>query len=133
MTFGCAVRKLVAARSGCGAVPRPAVTLVRVVVSLVYQVARKLLVVPAVLLRRDAAKEAELLVLRHENAVLRRQLVGAARIETVKIPPQAPRANAYAERWVRTVRAECLDWTLVVGKSRSGSATCLYARTAGGD
>ena len=37
----------------------------------------------------------------------------AVGIETVKIPPQASRANAYAERWVRTVRAECLDWTLV--------------------
>ena len=49
------------------------------IVSVVYQVARKLLAVPAVLLRRDVAKEAELLVLRHENAVLRRQLTGRVR------------------------------------------------------
>ncbi|WP_405484726.1 integrase core domain-containing protein [Streptomyces sp. NBC_00009] len=48
-------------------------------VSLVYHVARKLLSVPAVLLRRRAAKDAELLVLRHENAVLRRQLKGLVR------------------------------------------------------
>ena len=37
----------------------------------------------------------------------------AAGIEVVKIPPRTPRANAYAKRWIRTVRSECLDWTLI--------------------
>jgi putative transposase len=32
----------------------------------------------------------------------------AAGIRVLKIPPQAPKANAYAERWVRTVTTECL-------------------------
>jgi putative transposase len=39
----------------------------------------------------------------------------AAGVQVLKIPPRAPRANAHAERWVRTARTECLDWILVRG------------------
>jgi transposase InsO family protein len=37
----------------------------------------------------------------------------AAGIDVLRIPPCSPRANAYAERWVRTARTECLDWLLI--------------------
>jgi putative transposase len=36
-------------------------------------------------------------------------------IEQTRTPVKAPRANAIAERWVRTARAECLDYRLVMG------------------
>ncbi len=34
----------------------------------------------------------------------------------VRTPVQAPKANACAERWVGTVRRECLDWLLIIGE-----------------
>ncbi|MGW1903043.1 integrase [Streptomyces hirsutus] len=51
------------------------------IASPVYRVTRKPPSVPAVLLRRRAAKDAESLVLRHGNAVPRRQLANPVRYE----------------------------------------------------
>jgi putative transposase len=36
--------------------------------------------------------------------------------QVLRTPIRAPKANAHAERWVQTVRVECLDWTLVLGR-----------------
>ena len=37
-------------------------------------------------------------------------------IRIVKTPVRAPQANAIAEWFVRTVRAECLDWLLILNR-----------------
>jgi putative transposase len=37
----------------------------------------------------------------------------SAGIEVLRSPPRAPKGNAYAERWVSTIRRECLDRMLI--------------------
>jgi putative transposase len=59
------------------------------------------------------------LLLRDHDAKFTRsfdQVFTSERAKVLRTPIQAPRANAYAERWVQTVRTECLDWTLVLGR-----------------
>ena len=37
-------------------------------------------------------------------------------IKVIKTPVRAPKANAHAERFVGTIRRECLDWILLLGR-----------------
>jgi putative transposase len=46
----------------------------------------------------------------------------------LRTPVGAPTANAYAERWVRTVRAECLDWLLIVGRGHLEQVLRIYVQ-----
>jgi putative transposase len=44
----------------------------------------------------------------------------------IRTPVRAPRANAYAERWVRTVRAECLNHMLILGRRHLDSVLAEF-------
>lgn len=70
------------------------------VFSLLYMVVRWLIGLVVVLSRGDLSKEVELLVLRHENAVLRRQVAGGVRILKIRRRPRGRpgSASAWSER-----------------------------------
>jgi len=39
------------------------------------------------------------------------------KVKIIRTPYRAPNANAFAERWVRTVREECLDKLIIMNQS----------------
>lgn len=47
-------------------------------------------------------------------------------IAVVHTPFRAPRANAYAERWVRSVREECLDRIIILNQTHLAYALRAY-------
>lgn len=49
-------------------------------------------------------------------------------VRVIKTPFRAPNANAFAERWVATVRSECLDWTLIRGRRHLERSLHTYVR-----
>ncbi len=49
-------------------------------------------------------------------------------IEAVKAPPRSPRANAYAERWILTVRSEVTDRVLIAGQRHLHAVLGEYTR-----
>ena len=55
-------------------------------------------------------------------------VLASAGIEAVKIPPQSPRANAHAERFVLTARTEITDRMLIFGERHLRSVLAEYAQ-----
>jgi putative transposase len=47
-------------------------------------------------------------------------------VEAVRTPYRAPRANAVAERWVRSVRQECLDHLLIASEAQLRRVLAAY-------
>ena len=45
----------------------------------------------------------------------------------IRTPIQAPNANAFAERWVRTVRSDCLDRILILGRRHLERVLRVYS------
>ena len=65
------------------------------------------------------------------------EVVASEKIEIVRTPFWTPRANGVAERFVRAVRSECLDWLLRIDgefnvrrRDRLGGVIHEYAKAA---
>jgi putative transposase len=50
------------------------------------------------------------------------------RIHVIKAPVRAPKARAHAERWVGSVRRECLDRLLILGRRHLHHVLATYTR-----
>ena len=49
-------------------------------------------------------------------------------LQVIRTPVRAPRANAICERWIRTVRTECLDWLLIFSRRHLERVLKIYVR-----
>jgi putative transposase len=47
-------------------------------------------------------------------------------VEIIRTPFRAPKANAFAERWVGTIRRDCLDWILIVSRRQLEQVLRVY-------
>ncbi len=66
----------------------------------------------------------------HKYGVRFATVAAGAQIDVITTPYQAPRANAVCERFVGSVRRECLDWLLIRVKTTSDAVFRLMSTTS---
>ena len=54
------------------------------------------------------------------------QIIDGAGIRRVPLPPRSPNLNAYAERWVRSIKEECLARVILFGEAAQCRALHAY-------
>jgi transposase InsO family protein len=47
-------------------------------------------------------------------------------VEVIRLPPKSPNLNAYAERFVRTIKSECLDRMIFIGEASLRRAVAQF-------
>ena len=55
-----------------------------------------------------------------------RMILEAAGVESVRLPARSPNLNAFAERFVRTIKESCLDRMVLIGESSLHRATSEF-------
>ena len=55
-----------------------------------------------------------------------RAIIASGRVEPLALPAQSPNLNAYAERWVRSVKEECLSKVVLFGERSLRRALSEY-------
>ena len=55
-----------------------------------------------------------------------RAIVKSGHVEPLKLPARSPNLNAYAERWVKSVKDECLSKLILFGEKSLRRALCEY-------
>ena len=55
-----------------------------------------------------------------------RELIESGNVETIRLPARSPNLNSFAERWVRSVKEECLSKLILFGESSLRRALQQY-------
>lgn len=56
-----------------------------------------------------------------------RRLIRGSGTNVIRLPPRSPNLNAYAERFVRSIKYECLDRMIFIGQASLGRGVAEYA------